>query len=223
MIAITGGSGSGKTTLAKALRARLGEAACALMVEDNYYLPRARQSPATVGWSSDEVEAAVDFDDPAAKDMALFRRHLVALRDGHDVDQPVYDFATHDRVEGAVHRIDARPVVIVEGVHVLSDPDFKTLFDLTVFIDAPDDLRLARRIRRDRIERGRSSDGAIRQYLAFVRPAYLRFTGPARSICDLVVDDDGRMETADGAPDATAVERLVAPVWARLRAMGVAS
>ena len=223
MIAITGGSGSGKTTLAKALQARLGEAACALVTEDNYYLPRASHSPSVIGWSNEQIEATINFDDPASKDMALYREHLAALRQGRSIDQPVYDFAEHDRKEGAAHRIDARPVVVVEGVHVLSDPSFQKLFDLTVFVDTSDDLRLIRRIRRDRIERSRPSERVIRQYLTFVRASHQRFTQPAKYVCDLVVADEGQPAFIGEAPDAIAVDRLVAPVWSRLQAMGVAS
>ncbi len=222
MIAITGGSGSGKTTLAKALHARLGEVTCALLTEDNYYLPRDRHSPPVIGWSNEQIEATINFDDPASKDMALYRDHLVALRQGRSIDQPVYDFAVHDRTEGAVHRVDARPVVVVEGVHVLSDPGFQKLFDLTVFVDTSDDLRLIRRIRRDRVERSRPSERVIRQYLTFVRASHQRFTQPAKFVCDLVVADEGQPAFIGEAPDAMAVDRLVAPVWSRLEAMGVA-
>jgi uridine kinase len=222
MIAITGGSGSGKTTLAKALHARLGEATCALVTEDNYYLPRDRHSPPVTGWSNEQIEATINFDDPASKDMGLFREHLAALRLGRSIDQPVYDFAVHDRLPGAVHRIDARPVVVVVGVHVLADPGFQKLFDLTVFVDTSDDLRLIRRIRRDRVERSRPSERVIRQYLTFVRASHQRFTQPAKFVCDVVVADEGQPAFIGEAPDATAVDRLVAPVWTRLQAMGVA-
>jgi uridine kinase len=223
MIAITGGSGSGKTTLAKALHARLGEATCALVTEDNYYLPRDRHTPTVIGWSNEQIEATINFDDPASKDMALYREHLAELRQGRSIDQPVYDFAVHDRTPGAVHRIDARPVVVVEGVHVLADPAFQKLFDLTVFVDTSDDLRLIRRIRRDRVERSRPSERVIRQYLTFVRASHQRFTQPAKFVCDLVVADEGQPAFIGEAPDATAVDRLVAPVWSRLQAMSVAS
>lgn len=221
MIAITGGSGSGKTTLSRALRDRLGEPRCALVTEDNYYLPRERHTPPVVGWANERIEATINFDDPGSKDMALFRDHLIALRKGQGIEQPVYDFAAHDRTHGAVHHIEQRPIVIVEGVHVLSDPGFQKLFDLTVFVDTSDDLRLIRRIRRDRSERGRSSESVIRQYLGFVRASHQRFTAPAKYVCDLVVADEGMPAFTGEAPDAIAVDRLVAPVWARLRAMGL--
>jgi uridine kinase len=223
MIAVTGGSGSGKTTLARALHDRLGEARCALVTEDNYYHARTEHTPSIVGWANEEIERTINFDDPGSKEMSLFREHIVALSEGRGADQPVYDFSRHDRVEGVIHRIEPRPVVIVEGLHVLYDPTFVPLFDLTVFVDTSDDLRLIRRIRRDRAERGRNSEGVIQQYLRFVRASHHRFTQPAKYLCKLVVADEGFPAYQNDSPDMIAVERLVAPVWARLLAMGVTS
>jgi uridine kinase len=221
MIAITGGSGSGKTTLARELRDRLGEAACALVTEDNYYLPRHRHTPDVTGWANEKIEQTINFDSPQSKEMVLFREHILALSKGKGADQPVYDFAIHDRVEGAINHIEPRPVVICEGLHVLADPAFAPLFDLTIFVETSDDLRLIRRIRRDRAERGRNSEGVILQYLRFVREAHHRYTQPAKYLCDLVVADEGHPAFQNDSPNAIAIERLVAPVWVRLERMGV--
>jgi uridine kinase len=218
-IAITGGTGSGKTTLARALCARLG-ADAALLTEDNYYRPRAEQHPPVAGLSAAEVERLVNFDDPRAKDMELFGAHVRALRAMQPIEQPVYDFAQHDRIHD-VRRIEPRRFLIVEGVHVLSGPEFTDLFDLTVFVDAAADLRLARRIRRDRAERGRDPERVIEQYLRFVRPSHQRYTEPAKYACDLVLADEGPAAFAQASADAVAVERLLAPVWSRLAARGL--
>jgi uridine kinase len=222
MIAITGGSGSGKTTLARALHARFGSERAALVTEDHYYYARAHYGEDALTMSNAELEVTFNFDDPANKDMAHMRRDIEALRRGESIEQPVYDFPTHDRKKGAVTRIEARPVAIVEGIHVLSDLSFKSLFDLTVFVDAPDDLRLIRRIARDREERGRSAESVIQQYLRFVRAAHARFIEPAKHVCDIVVMCEAVPPLGGVVPDANSAEQLVAPVWARLQKMGVA-
>jgi len=222
MIAVTGGSGSGKTTLARALHARLGPQACQLLTEDHYYFGRAHYGPAALTMEHGQLERTFNFDDPANKDMAHLRRDIEVLKRGESIEQPVYDFSIHDRKAGAVRRVEARDVVIVEGIHVLSDPAFKPLFDLTVFVDAPADLRLIRRIRRDEAERGRSAESVIQQYLHFVRAAQTRFIDPARHICDIVVACDAASPDLDAPPDADSVDQLVAPVWTQLQKMGVA-
>lgn len=223
MIAVTGGSGSGKTTLARALHARLGDARCQLVTEDNYYFGREHYGPKALGMSHAELERTFDFDDPANKDMAHLRRDIEALKRGETIQQPVYEFAIHDRKAGAVRVVESRPVVIVEGIHVLSDRSFFPLFDLTVFVDAPADLRLIRRIRRDEAERGRSAESVIQQYLRFVRPAQTRFIEPARHHCDIVVACEADPPDRDTPSDADSIDRLVAPVWIQLQKMGVVS
>ena len=222
MIAVTGGSGSGKTTLARALHARLGEDTCQLVTEDNYYFGRAHHGEAALHMSHPELERTFDFDDPANKDMAHLRRDVEALKRGEAVEQPVYDFPTHDRKAGAVKRVESRPVVIVEGIHILSDLTFIELFDLTVFVDAPADLRLIRRIRRDEAERGRSAESVIQQYLRFVRPAQTRFIDPARHYCDIVIACEAAPPNRLAPPDSDSVDRLLAPVWVQLQKLGVA-
>lgn len=223
MIAVTGGSGSGKTTLARALHARLGPDRCQLVTEDNYYFGRAHYGEAALRMSHAELERTFDFDDPANKDMAHLRRDIEALKRGETVEQPVYDFPTHDRKPGAVKLVESRPVVIVEGIHVLSDLTFVDLFDLTVFVDAPADLRLIRRIRRDEAERGRSAESVIQQYLRFVRPAQTRFIDPARHYCDIVVACEAAPPNRDTPADEDSIDRLVAPVWVQLQKLGVAA
>jgi uridine kinase len=221
MIAITGGSGSGKTTLARALRDRLGEQRCQLVTEDNYYFGRDHYGPAARTMSNAELEAIIDFDDPANKDMEHLRRDIVALRAGETIEQPVYDFPVHDRRHGAVSRIVSRPVVIVEGIHVLSDPSFAPLFDLTVFVEAAADLRLIRRMQRDVAERGRSAQSVIEQYLRFVRPAQARHIDPARHLCDIVLACETAPLHRGESPDAVSLARLLAPIWVELERRGL--
>lgn len=223
MIAVTGGSGSGKTTLARALLQRLGDDRCQLVTEDNYYFGRDHYGPTARAMTNAELERTFDFDDPANKDMEHLRRDIVALRAGEAIEQPIYDFPVHDRKPGEVKCIESRPVVIIEGIHVLSDPTFAKLFDLTVFVDAPADLRLIRRIRRDETERGRSAESVIQQYLRFVRRAQARYIDPARYLCDIVVTCEAAPTDRNEASDAASVERLVAPVWVELQRRGIAA
>lgn len=221
MIAITGGSGSGKTTLACALRDRLTEQRCQLVTEDNYYFGREHYGPAARTMSNAELEAIIDFDDPANKDMEHLRRDILALRAGETIEQPVYDFPVHDRRHGALRRIASRPVVIVEGIHVLSDPSFAPLFDLTVFVEAAADLRLIRRIQRDVRERGRTAQSVIEQYLRFVRPAQARHIDPARHLCDIVLACENPPLHRGDSPEAAGLARLLAPVWVELERHGL--
>ena len=215
LIAVSGGSGSGKSTLSEAIACVLGAELCVVLGEDNYY--KTREENGIVGMPAAEVEATINFDDVSSKDMEMMYRDIAALKRGETIDQPVYDFAAHDRKKGEFETVVPKRVTIVEGIHVLSDPAIAELFDLKVYVDTPDDLRLARRILRDTAPedqggRGRSVDRVISQYLNFVRPTHHRVTGPHKYIADLVIADEGLPAFTTSRPTRHAVMRMLAPV-----------
>ena len=102
-------------------------------------------------------------------------------------------------------------------------PKIRSLIDLSVYVDTPDDLRLARRIRRDVIDRGRDVDNVLEQYMSTVRAAHYRWTHPAKFEADLVIADEGLPAYGNVRPNGEAIERMVAPVLERLRSLGVLS
>lgn len=186
-VGIAGGTGSGKTTFARALRAALPPGSVALIDHDAYYRDLSHLSP--------EERAAVNFDDPASLESELLATHLDALADGKAIEKPVYDFARHVRCE-ETETVPAAPVILVEGILVLASPELRSRFDLRLFVDAPTDVRLLRRIRRDIVERGRTIDGIAQQYIGSVRSMHDAFVAPSRAFADLVVPGDGDFGTA---------------------------
>ncbi|GAB4136422.1 MAG: hypothetical protein Fur0037_00940 [Planctomycetota bacterium] len=178
LIAIAGGSGSGKTTLSRALVARIGEDRCALLDHDSYYRDLSSVPVAE--------RAGRNFDHPESLENDLLIRHLSALARGEVVLKPNYDFATHTRRPDATP-VHPRPIVIAEGILLLSLPNLARCFDLRIFVDAPPDVRALRRLSRDIVERGRTVESVCRQYLTTVRPMHEEFVEPARDSADLVV------------------------------------
>ncbi len=177
-VAVAGGSGSGKTSLTRALVGLLGRGECAVLDHDSYYrdldhLPLA-------------MRAEVNFDHPESLESDLLAHHIATLRNGGAVDRPVYDFATHTR-RSVTTRIDPRPIIVCEGILLLAVPELRTAFDLRVYIDTPADVRALRRVQRDIVERGRTVESVVHQYLESVRPMHERFVEPARTTADLVL------------------------------------
>lgn len=179
---IAGGTGSGKSTLARRLVAALGEDLCAVVTQDNYYRD--------VSTLSVTARAKVNFDHPNSIDSDLLARHLQTLRAGEPITMPRYDFARHIRASGGV-QVEPRPVVLVEGILVFVWPEVAAQMDVKVYVQAPDDVRLARRVRRDIVERGRDVDGVLNQYLATVRPMHDLYAGATRHAADLIVPGEG--------------------------------
>ena len=210
IIAISGGSGSGKSTLAEALIQSVAPIEAQLFHEDAYYWPRSHYSEA--------VRAdGIDYDHPASKDTEALVSDLDMLKSGKSIAQPIYDYKTHDRMIDKQRTIEPVPMIIFEGIHTLSIPEADALIDLRVYVDTPDDLRLARRIRRDVLERKRSVESVLSQYMGSVRPAHYAHTYPAKFGADLVIADEGLPAYGKVRPTAEAIERMLAPVLERLR------
>lgn len=214
IIAISGGSGSGKSTLAEALTEAVVPVEAVLFHEDAYYWPRAHYSDAV------RVDG-IDYDHPASKDSDALVADLTSLKAGRAIAQPIYDYQTHDRMVNKTLEIKPLPIIIFEGIHTLSLPDADALIDLRVYVDTPDDLRLARRMRRDVLERKRSVESVLSQYMGSVRPAHYAHTYPAKFKADLVIADEGLPAYGKVRPTTEAVDRMLAPVLERLRAAGV--
>jgi uridine kinase len=178
LIAITGGSGAGKTTVARALARKFG-AGAVVVAEDDYY----RCASTIPNFDA----AAYNFDAPDAKEHALLGEHLALAKSGAAFDKPVYDLVTHRR-RPEVERIAHADYVIVEGIHLLVLPELRALFDLSVFMDADEAVRLGRRMIRDAESRGRTPRSVMTQFFAHVRPMHEKFVTPEREVADLVLD-----------------------------------
>ncbi|MEM1390817.1 MAG: uridine kinase, partial [Pseudomonadota bacterium] len=217
LIAMTGGSGSGKSTVAEALVERCGHLGVTVFAEDGYYWPMSHYGPSATPAQRDAIIRRVNYDSPVSKETALMARHLADLKAGRIIEQPIYDYDRHDRKTETL-QLKPSALIILEGIHALSIPEIAPLIDLSIYVDTPDDLRLARRIRRDVMERGRSVESVLSQYLGTVRAAHYAYTFPAKFEADLVIADEGLPAYGKVRPAPEAVERMLAPITARLEA-----
>ncbi len=170
-VGICGGSGAGKTTLTRHILNHLGPEQVSVIAFDSYYRDQ--------GHLTVEQRRVVNYDHPDSLDHDRFVADVESLRSGRHVSVPVYDFNTHTRTEQVVV-VEPRPVVIVEGILLLSFEQIAERLDLAVYIDVPEDVRLERRIKRDVAERGREPDDVRRQFAATVAPMHNQFVEPFR-------------------------------------------
>jgi uridine kinase len=182
IIGIAGGSGSGKTTIAESVVTAVGVDTVALIQHDAYY----RDLPHL----DFEERATVNYDHPDSLETELLIDHINQLRAGREINRPVYDFTTHRRTTETV-LVRPEPVVVIEGILVLSEPDLRAVMDLMIYVDADADLRLMRRMQRDIIERERTLDSVLAQYQETVRPMHLQFVEPSKRYADLIVPNGG--------------------------------
>ncbi|HVZ72984.1 MAG TPA: uridine kinase [Polyangia bacterium] len=182
LIGIVGGTASGKTTVARRIVDAMPAGEAALIQHDAYYLDR--------GGLSTEARAAVNFDEPAALENDLLLRHLRALKSGEPIDCPEYDFTTHTRRPRG-RRVQPCPVVVVEGILLFAVPELRDFFDLRLYVDTPDDVRLIRRIKRDILERGRDIAAVEAQFMGSVRAMHRLHVEPSKQHAHLIIPDGG--------------------------------
>ena len=187
VIGIAGGSGSGKTTVQRRIVDACGPEHIVVLDHDAYYKD--------LGGLPLDERAAFNFDHPDALETDLMVRHVDALLRGETIEKPVYDFTTHTRT-ARTERVDPRPVIIIDGILVLAEPELRRRMDIKLFVDAPDDVRLIRRIYRDLHERGRSIESILAQYERTVRPMHLEFVEPSKRTADVIIPRGGHNEVA---------------------------
>lgn len=185
-IGIAGGSGSGKTTLANALQSAAPNDTLVLS-QDAYYKD--------LGHMSVSQRANVNFDHPESIDFELMAKDLAALKHGQSINMPIYDFSTHQRASDT-QVIHPKSVIVVEGILVFCSAEIRELLDIKVYVDTDEQIRLARRIKRDQIERGRNLESILHQYKTTVAPMFEQFIQPSKQYANLHVSGEQDLNIA---------------------------
>jgi len=187
IIGIAGGSGSGKSTVVKKVTKLLPKDSVVVIPQDAYYRDNGHLSP--------EERAKINFDHPSSIEFNLLIKHLDQLREGHSVEMPIYSYLTCARAKETI-TVEPKPVIIVEGILILTNPRMRERMDIKVFVDADADDRLMRVIRRDIEERGRSFIQVLDHYEKFVKPMHLLFIEPSKRYADIIVPLGGTNKVA---------------------------
>ena len=182
LILIGGGSASGKTYILNKVIDKLPKEKIAHISLDDYYkdfsiLPM-------------EERVKVNYDHPKAFDWKLMKEQLLDLKNGKAINKPIYDFVIHGRKQ-ETELVEAKDVIIVEGIMALVNKEVRELGDLCVFINASRERRLTRRIERDIKTRGRTYESVIEQYFSTVLPMYEEIIAPSEYYADLIIRNDG--------------------------------
>jgi len=181
IIGIAGGTGSGKTTVVNQIINELPNQDVTVISQDSYY-------KATDNLTLEE-RAKINFDHPRAIDFKLLVQHLIELRAGNAIEQPVYSFATHNRTKDTVKTHPSK-VIIVEGILIFSKRKVRDLLDIKVFVHADSDERLIRRLRRDIQERARDMDEVLLRYKETLKPMHEQFIEPMKEYADIIIPNN---------------------------------
>jgi len=181
IIGITGGTGSGKTTVVKQIIKELSEDEITVISQDSYYKETSHLSY--------EERTKINFDHPKAIDFDLLIVHLSQLKKGNTIEQPVYSFVEHNRVEKTI-TTTPKKVIIVEGILIFNNPQLRDLFDIKIFVHADSDERLIRRVKRDIAERGRDLNEVLNRYQDTLKPMHQQFIEATKEYADIIIPNN---------------------------------
>ncbi|KAK1296790.1 Uridine kinase-like protein 4 [Acorus calamus] len=199
VIGVAGGAAAGKTTVCDMIIEQLHDQRVVLVSQDSFYH----------GLTDEELEQVYEynFDHPDAFDTKLLLSCMENLRHGKAVDIPNYDYKTHRNVLPK-RKVNPSDVIILEGILVFHDPRVRDLMNMKIFVDTDADIRLARRIGRDTVERGRDIKTVLDQYSKFVKPAFDDFILPTKKYADIIIPR--------GADNHVAIDLIVQHIHTKL-------
>jgi uridine kinase len=178
VIGLAGGTGSGKTSVANRILEHLDPNHVLVLQHDSYYKDISKQG----GKTPDQI----NFDHPDSLETDLMITHLQQLIELKTIEEPIYNFTTHKRMT-ETRLMEPREIIIVDGILIFVEKALRALMDIKIFVDTDADERLIRRIRRDILERGRSVDSVMNQYLSTVKPMHLEFVEPSKHWADIII------------------------------------
>lgn len=188
IIGIAGGTASGKTTIAKRLYEEASKNGSVTLIKiDDYYYNKEKIPLNENGKRN--------YDHPDAYDSSLLITQINSLKEGKPIDKPLYDFISQSRLL-KTEKVYPSNIIIVEGIMAFAIAKLRKLYDIKIFVDTPDDIRLIRRLKRDMEDRGRTFSSIVSQYLESVRPMHHAFVEPSKKYADLIIPEGGYNDVA---------------------------
>ncbi|MFL2612013.1 MAG: uridine kinase [Flavobacteriaceae bacterium] len=183
IIGICGGTASGKSTFSQELIEYLNakKIKSDYLMLDNYYRDLKHLSI--------EERELVNFDDPKSIDFELFYQHLKLLMKGEFVNTPTYSYKTHLR-KNKTKNIGKNDVLIIDGLFILLKKKIRDFFDLTIFLNVDESIRLERRIKRDVFERNRTENQIRERFKQMIKPMHDKFIQPSKKYADIIIDNE---------------------------------
>lgn len=201
LIGIAGGTASGKSSIAEIIYNNFKDTnSICIIREDDFYKDQTELSM--------EERVKTNYDHPLAFDRELILDFLTKLINGQEAVKPIYDFTVHNRSD-KTEVVKPCDVIIFDGLFALYSEEIRKLLDIKIFVDTPSDVRFIRRFKRDQIERKRTAESIINQYLTTVKPMHDQFVEPSKVYADLIIPQ--------GKENVVAIDLLNAKIDSILR------
>ncbi|CAL9130809.1 unnamed protein product [Musa textilis] len=182
IIGVAGGAAAGKTAVCDMIIEQLHDQRVVVVNQESFYYDL----------TEEELNHAheYNFDHPDAFDTENLLCCMEKLRHGQAVDIPNYDFRTN-KSKLPPRKVNSSDVIILEGILIFHDIRIRELMNMKIFVDTDADVRLARRIRCDTVEKGRDLKTVLDQYSKFIKPAFDDFILPTKKYADIIIPRGG--------------------------------
>lgn len=180
-IGVTGGSGSGKTSFINELKSKFDKSQVCVVSQDDYYRPIDQQIQ--------DEQGIENFDIPISIDNDAFYNDLIKLSNGETIERDEYTFNNPYAIPKKIYFYPA-PIIIVEGIFIFHFEEIKNILDVKIFLHAKENLKVIRRIKRDRVERNYPLEDVLYRYEHHVMPTYEKYILPYMDDCDIVINNN---------------------------------
>ncbi|MCB0166419.1 MAG: phosphoribulokinase [Anaerolineae bacterium] len=174
LLGVCGDSAAGKTTLSTGIARILGEDRVTVICSDDYH----RYNRKT------RAEMGISALDPACNYIDIMEHHFDLLRRGHPILKPIYNHSTGDF--DPPEYIEPKEFVIIEGLLPYHTKALRNNFDVKVYLEPEEALRVLWKIKRDTTKRG-YTEAQVRTSLAKRVSDSSEFIQPQQSFADTVV------------------------------------
>jgi uridine kinase len=174
VIGVCGCSCSGKTKTVNSIIEFLGNETTTIISQDSYYIP------------GDDF---TNYDIPSSLDFERMIEDVQALKNGKQVEAPIYKFNGHRRSKKTKTLYPAK-ILLIEGILIFTQPSLRELMDLKVFVSVYGEIALSRRLERDVKERGRTFQEVTERYFKDVLPSCKQYVEPSEEYADIVLKNN---------------------------------
>ena len=181
IVGISGGSASGKTTLIQKLKQIFDESQLAVLSQDHYYKPIEFQIRNELG--------EINFDEPESLDLEKFLKDLELLQAGYSLEIEEYVFNNPNKI-GSTITVKPANIILIEGIFIIGQSCIENKLDFKIFIDAEEEIKYNRRLKRDSEERGMDRAEIHYQWHSQVFPSYQKYLLPYKEKADILITNN---------------------------------
>ena len=174
LLAVAGDSAAGKTTISDGIAEIIGRDRVTVVCSDDYHkygrVARAERDITPLH--------------PECNYLDILTQHLELLRAGEPILKPVYNHS-YGELDPPEY-VEPKEIILVEGLHPLSQRRLRRVFDVSIFLDPPFELRARWKVKRDVAKRGYTPD-EVRMAMERRSGDSKAFIAPQRQYADIVV------------------------------------